>query len=801
MRIQHDLRLAWRTLRRSPGLVVIAVVSLAFGIGANALVFSTSRALAFRPLPVPDARNVFFVQARESDGNSYPNYLDLRDRGSAVATLAAYRVVDAAVDAGAGARSAWGYLATGNYFEMLGVRPALGRFFTAAEDVGRGAAPYIVLSHGYWRGAFAADPSVVGRTVRVNGHPYTVVGIGPEGFHGTEVIFRADFWVPMTMAPRVEALAGWMDARTSGNIFVAGRLSPGVTREQAQQAMSTIANQLRREHAEANHDLRVTLTKPGLFGNVLRPAVEAFLGVTLVLALLVLLAAAANLANLLAARTIDRFRELAIRLSLGGTRAGIARQLTIETLLLCGLGAAAGFAIASVLLGTLSRWRPLVGIPIALDVSPDPTVLLFGAAVSIAAAVLAVGASVRRAWATDPAALLRGSTTAPRFRRWHLRDALLGVQVALCALLITTCFVSLHGLKATFATPLGFDPDGVTVASFDLSQVGYDRERGLAFRARLLEAMQSLPGVEGVTFASTLPMTTDSSSDKVVAERPRTPDDARGVDARAFIVPPGYFGVMKTPVIAGREYAPADARVVIVNETLARRLFGTVDAVGQALRAGDGGTIAVIGVVKDGKYGLPGEAQQPAVFWNAGQAYRPGTQLLVRSRLPQDDVVQMMRRAVASLDPTLPLTVPGSARDVISLAFLPATAAATILTALGIIALVLAVTGVYGLASYSVTARTREIGIRVAVGARAGQVLKSVLGRTSLVLVTFAGVGVALAAVASTLMANAIYQSSAIDPRFLAAGALAMIAVGLAAAWLPALRALRVDPARTLRQG
>ena len=552
---------------------------------------------------------------------------------------------------------------------MLGVRPALGRFFTAAEGVGRGAAPYIVLSHDYWRGAFAADPSIVGRTIRVNGHRYTVVGIGPEGFHGTEVIFRADFWVPMTMAPQVE-MAGWMDARNAGNIFVAGRLRRGVTREQAQQAFSTIAGQLRGEYAEANHDLRVTLTKPGLFGNVLRPAVEAFLGVTLVLALLVLLAAAANLANLLAARTIDRFRELAIRLSLGGTRAGIARQLTIETLLLCGLGAAAGFAIASVLLGVLSRWRPAVGIPIALDVSPDTSVLLFGAAVSIAAAVLAVGASVRRAWTTAPAALLRGSTTAPRFRRWHVRDALLGVQVALCALLITTCFVSLHGLKPTFATPLGFDPDHVTVAWFDLNQVGYDRDRGprlprasgrrnaIAPRCRWRDLRLDVADDHRFVLRHGRGRSAAHARGRPRHQRPRVHRAAR------------LLWRDEDAVIAGRDYAPADARVVIVNETLSRRLFGTVGAVGRGVRAGDGGTITVIGIVKDGKYDLPGEVQQPAVFWNAGQAYRSDTQLLVRSRLPQAEVVQMMRRAVATLDPTLPLTVPGSARDVISLAFL-----------------------------------------------------------------------------------------------------------------------------------
>jgi predicted permease len=795
----QDVRTGWRTLRHSPSLVVIAVVSLAFGIGANALVFSTARALLFRPLPVPDAARVFILQSGGNNNHSFPNYLDFRDRSSGIADLAGYRVAEAAIDAGAGARSSWGYLATGNYFRMLGVQPAVGRFFTPFEDVGRNAAPFIVLSHDYWLGSFNGDREVIGRTVRVNGLLYTIVGVAPQGFNGTEVFFHPDFWIPMTMAPQLEGRT-WIDSRRALNVFVAGRLGSDVTRAEAVAAFDTIATRLAREYPVENPGLHVSLTTPGLFGDLLRQPAEAFAAVTLVLAVLMLLAACANLANLLAARVVDRFREMAIRLSLGATRRMIVRQLMVETLLLCVMGGGAGLAIAVVPLGMLTAWRPARGLPLALDVMPDVWVLAFGAIASVASALIAVAAAVRRAWRTDPASLMRGAVGPARFGGWALRDVLLGVQVALCSLLITSSLVAIAGFDRTLMTRLGFNPDGVYVASFDLNHAGYDRTRGIEFRTRLVETIAALPGVVGVTFTSSVPLTTDQSTDTVFGESALL-EASRGVDANAFIVPPGYFAIMETRLVSGREYAPTDSRVVIVNETLARRLFGTADVVGRTLRTGPGQPpLRIVGVAEDGKYAMPGEAPRPAIFWNGMQAYRSSTQLLVRSRLSEEEVARSIRRATAAIDPAVPVTLQGTLREVTALAFLPAAAAATIFSVLGVLAILLAVTGVYGLAAYSVSARTREIGIRIAVGARARHVLRSVLGRTGLLLITAGSAGVVLASAASSALALVVYQASSRDPVVLTAGATMMVLIGLAAAWVPARRALRIDPALTIRE-
>jgi predicted permease len=682
---------------------------------------------------------------------------------------------------------------------MLGVQPAVGRFFTPSEDVGRNAAPFIVLSHDYWLASFNGDREVTGRAVRVNGQPYTIVGVAAQGFGGTEVFFQPDFWVPMTMAPQLEG-STWIESRRAMNVYVAGRLRGDMTREEAAAAFDTIATGLSREHPAENSGLRVWLTTPGLFGDLLRQPAEAFAAVTLALAMLMLVAACANLANLLAARVVDRFREMAIRLSLGATRRMIVRQLMVETLLLCILGGAAGLAIAFVPLRMLTEWRPAPGLPLALNVMPDAWVLAFGAITSVASALIAVAAAVRRAWRTDPASLMRGAVNAGRIGGWALRDVLLGVQVALCSLLITSSLVAIEGLERTFTTRLGFNPDGVYVASFDLNHAGYDRTRGIEFRTRLVETIAALPGVVGVTFTSSIPLTTDQSTDTVFGESALF-DASRGVDANAFIVPPDYFATMETRLITGREYAPTDSRVAIVNETLARHLFGTADVVGRTLRTGPRQPpLRIIGVAENGKYAMPGEAPRPAVFWNGMQAYRSSTQLLVRSRLAAEEIAQSIRRAAAEIDPTMPVTLQGALREVTALAFLPAAAAATIFSVFGVLATLLAVTGVYGLAAYSVSARTREIGIRIAVGARTRHVLRSVLGRTGLLLITAGSAGVVLAGAASSALALVVYQASSRDPVVLTGGATLTVLIGLAAAWVPARRALRIDPALTIRE-
>jgi predicted permease len=799
MTLGQDIKYATRAMRRRPGLVAVAIVSIALGIGANALVFGTARGLLLRPLPIPQPDQVFYLQAGRADNHSYPNYIDLRDRSTNVAALAAYRVVEAAIDSGNGARSSWGYLASGNYFEMLGVRPALGGFFSAGEDVGRNAAPFIVLAFDFWRTSLGADGSIAGRVIRVTGQPFTVKGVAPEGFHGTEVFFRPDYWIPMTMAPQVEG-STWIDSRTAHNVYVAGRLTDGVPTARAQAALSEMARQLSTEYPAANRTLSVTITTIGLFGEVVRGPATTFALATLVLAFLVLLAACTNLANLLAARVMDRYKELAVRLSLGATRRRVARQLFVETLLLCGVGGLAGMGLAGVLLRALTLWRPAVGLPLAVDVRPDLPVIFFAALATIGSAIVAVLAAAHRAWHTDPSLLLRGGSGPVHGGRWTFRDGLLALQVCLCALLVVASVVAIRGLLTTTQTRLGFNPDGLFVASFDLNQRGYTREQGASVRAAILDRVAAMPSVEAVTFTSSVPLTTDQSTDSVMADS-TTDADAEGVTANAFSVPAGYFEAMGTRMMRGREFAPTDGRAVVINETLAQRLFGRTDVVGRGLKWAVAQRPAeIVGVVEDGKYALPGETPRAAIFRFAGPSYLSSTQLLVRSSLPMDQVADLTRRGVAAVDADLTVTFQGSIQNVTSLAFLPARAAATILSALGLIAVVLALSGTYGVASYAVSSRVRDIGIRVALGGRAGQVLATVLGRTAMVLVGGAALGVLVAVVISPLLSMVVYQATSRDVLTLTMAACVIVLVGLAAVAGPAWRTLRVDPSSTLRE-
>jgi predicted permease len=806
MNLWQDLRLAARRLAKDRGLAIVAVVSLALGIGANAIVFSTLRALLLRDLPVASPERVFFVQPDAARGlnQSFLNYIDLRDRAAGSVDLMAYRITLAALDVGSGARFSWGYLATGNYFEMLGVRPVVGRFFTVSEDIGRNASPYVVLSYPYWRATFAGDRSVPGRVIRISGRPYTVLGVAPDGFYGTEVFVRPDYWVPMTMARQVEG-TGWIDERRALNIFVAGRVHDALTRAQAETNLNAVAAALAAEYPAANEGMKFRLTAPGLFGDILRGPISAFMAGIFLLAILVLVAACTNLASLLVARVVDRSRELAVRLSLGASRQQITRQLLVETFLLCALGGLAGIAVAFLVLRALSRWDPPNALPFALDVLPDMWVLAFAVLATIAASFLAVAAAARRAWRMEPATLMRPGPTTVRFGRWSVRDVLLGLQVSLCCLLVIGTFVSIRGLDGAFETRLGFNPDDVFVSSFELTLGGYDREQGEAFRTRALEAIAAQPGVDGATFTSSVQLTTDQSRDSLFPDSAVEFTEARAIHANAYVVPPGYFDVLQTRLLAGRDFEATDTssspRIAIVNQTLARQLFGASSAVGRRFRRGPGAdTVEVIGVVEDGKYAALIEQPRPAVFWAASQAYRTGTDMLVRSRLSAGEVATLTRRTIAVLNPSFPVVYKGTLRDVTSLAFLPAQAATIALGAFGLLAMVLAVTGIYGLAAYAVSARTREIGIRVAVGGAASQVLRAVLGRVGIVLATGAAVGAVLAFAASPLLAMVVHQASSRDPLVLAAAAALMGLIGLTAAWAPARRALSVDPAITLRE-
>ena len=487
----QDLRYALRMLRRNRGLTATAVLSLALGIGANALVFSVVDALLLRPLPVDRPDQLAFLETKSGITQSFPDYRDLRDRSKTFSGLVGYRLAPIELESASGAARIWGLLATGNYFEVLGVHPLMGRFFHPADDLQIGASPYAVLSYNAWRGRFGGDSAIVGRTVRINRLPYTVLGVAPPDFHGTELWYWPDIWVPMTMEPQIENYtgSGTLDNRNTWDTWVLGRLKPRVSQSEALGNLNVIARELSREHPDNNSGLQFKLAKPGLAGDMIGEPAKAFTLGVLILAALVLLAACANLASLLTARASDRQREIAIRLSIGAKRERVIRQVLTETLVLSLAGGAAGYALAFVISRALSRLSAPMDIPVQFNVSPDWRVFLFALAISVLAGALFGLAPAWRVSKTDANAVLKGGVTDGRLRRLAFRDVLVVVQVALCFVLVAACLISLRGLQQALKMSLGFQPDGVSVVAYDLGLGGYSDQRGRAFQQRVLDAV------------------------------------------------------------------------------------------------------------------------------------------------------------------------------------------------------------------------------------------------------------------------------------------------------------------------
>lgn len=797
----QDTRQAFRLLRRSPGFTLIAVVSLALGLGANTMVFSVLDALLLKRLPIARSEQVYYVDGTRIAWQSFPNYRDLRDRNSSFESLFAYRMDPISLSKDGAAELVWGYLVTGNYFQSLGIRPAIGRFFSPAEDVHPNASPFAVLSYACWKNRFGGNPDVVGQEIRINQAKYTVLGVAPRGFHGTEIYYWPEVWVPMMMEPQIES-RNWLDARTTFDLMVAGRLKRGVTLAQAEADLNRISAGLARIYP-FDEGMHVSLTRPGLMGSMFRTPVRSFAGAVTFLAILVLAAACANLAGMLAARSADRSRDLALRVSIGAGRGRIARQMLTEALWLSLLGGVAGYGIAFFLLGALSRWRAPVEFPIQFDVVPDWRIFLFALAAAIATGLLFGMAPARSAWKLDPALALKNQAGWKPGHPWSTRDILLPVQVAICCVLVTSSFAAARGLMRSLDTPLGFQPDGAATIGYDLSLARYGIAEGVQFQQRAAAAVARLPGVESVAYASSVPLSTDQSHNGVF---PETVTDFRPKyvhSAAWYMISPGYFRTMGTRLIAGRECTSQDVYghplVAAVNETFARQVIGTTDAVGRHFRVGSTDLAEVVAVVEDGKYSSLTEASEPACFIPLLQRYSSTIVIIARSRQNDLEFAGEMRQAVAGLDPRLPIYGVGSLRQMLGFVYLPMHAAAIALGAFGLLAIMLSLTGIYGLAAYTVSRRTREIGIRMAIGAQPAQVLRLIFGRTGVLVSVGAAVGLVAGAAGAKLLASIVYQASPRDPVVLIAGVLTIVLIGLAAAYGPARRALGIDPVQALR--
>ena len=808
----RDLRYALRQLTRSPGFTAVAVLTLAIGIGANTAIFSVVNELLLRPpAHVMDPERVVSIWTSDFSGppygaSSYPDYEAFREQRDVLADVAAYGPVPGnLVQADDTVRLRIEQI-TPNYFDVLGVRAAHGRLLVASEIEDR--TPLVVLGYTLWRTRFGADPAAVGRTVRINDGTFTVVGIAPEGFAGSQRIFGdVDAWVPLETLTggRPERLA----ERGSRRFFLLGRLQPGVSLDEARARFTVVANQLLAEYPDEWRDVarrgRTITILPESQSRVLpelRGAVVGFLGVLLAGFTLVLLICCTNVANLLLARGAARVRDVAIRVSLGASRARLVRQLMTESIALAALGCAGAILVTYAAAGLLAQYRPPGDL--ALDVGVDWRVLGFALAAATAAALLfglAPALNLTRLGAS--AALKDGALAAARTQRFGLRGALIAGQVAVSLVLLVCAGLFLRSLQQAATVDPGFDADNVAIASFDLGTQGYTQPRARAFYTQLTERIARLPDVRAATLAQRVPLSGDSGRNGTGVEgyEPRPGED---MEFHGNVVGPEYFEVMGVPLVRGRGFTAADRegapQVAVVNEAFAERFWPGEDAIGKRLTFFAGATsIEIIGVARNGKYQSLTEAPLPYVYRPFLQQYGEMT-LHVRVARDPEAFLPLLRSEIRAVDGQLPIVRLASMRSATAFATFPQRVAATLLGGCAGLALLLAAVGLYGVVAYAVSQRTREIGIRMALGAGRNAVVRMVLEGSMKVVAIGLMIGFVLSLVAGRAVESFLGLTSAADPVALLAAPLVMIACAFVASWLPARRAARVDPIRALRE-
>jgi predicted permease len=802
-----DLKYALRQLGKHPGFALTAILTLAVGIGANVVVFSVLNALIMRPLNVSDPQQLYNVEHKQHGYSmqSYPDYLDYRERNSTFDGMVAYDTTRAALGTGQTVTKNFGYLASGNYFDMLGVQPALGRLFHPNDEHGLDSAPYIVLSYDFWSARFNRDPHVIGTTVYLNKQPLTIIGVAREDFHGTEIFFWPDFWTPITNAPVIGYSRHYLENRSTHNPRVLGKLKAGVTPQQATDDLNAISGQLAEQYPTSDYGLDARLVKPGLMGDTWGDPVRDFLAGVMALALLVLLAACANLGSIFAARAADRSRELAIRLAVGSSRWTLLRGVLLEALLVALAGGVAGTLLASALLHGLSRWQPFAEFPYHVVVLPDAKVYLVALALSLGSGLLFGLLPARQIRRSEAAQVMKSSVGMEVFfRRLGLRDVLLGVQIALCTLLVTASLVAVRGMERSLHAPLGFQPQGVTLAETDLTMAGYKEDQFLPVQKRMLEETARIPGVSAAGIIDRTILGEGCCGSESVFHAGTTDFRQEFFDARNFSISPEYLTASGMRLLSGRNFTWHDTAdsppVVLVNVTFARMLCGSAAAIGQHFLLYRGQVPKeVVGVVEDGKYQSLTEDPQPAMFFPLTQEINDNdTVLVVRSALPPTELASKLDHTLNNIDRNLPLTL-HSWPDALDLAFFPARAATAALGIMGLLAAMLAITGTFGVATYSVSKRMKEFGIRVALGAARVELMRAALGRPLMLLLSGSIAGLVLGTLASRLLAQIVYQATPHDPLVLAGTMSTMAFLGLLATWIPARRSMSIDPARLLR--
>jgi predicted permease len=819
----HDLKFGARLLAKTPGFTAIAALSLALGIGANTTIFTLVNAVLLNPLPVEDPSQL--VSIWTTDERNQPNqaafgflqtsplnFRDLRDKNEVFSGITGHTGVPMNITGGTGQpEQVFGEMVTGNYFSVLGARPLVGRGFLPDEDQTPGAKLVAVLGYGEWQKRYGGDPSIVGRTITLNGNAFTVVGVMPKGFKGTNAIGAPALWVPYMTYP--QTTTGFFRELAEPNsrrglVFnMTGRLKPGVSVQQAEANLKTIARQLEQEYPNENQGRSVTLIplaqatiNPGFRDNIVKAG-----GLLMTIVGLVLLIACANVANLLLARAAARQKEIAVRLSLGAGRGRLVMQLLTEGALLALLGGVAGLLLAYWAQGLLWSFRPPFLAADAIDLQPDTRVLLFTLAVSVATGVLFGLVPAIQASRPDLVVELKEKTSAPSGsnRLFSLRNVLVSAQVALSLIALVGAGLFLRSLQNAQQISPGFDAPHLAVLSFDLGAQGYTEERGRQFQQRVIERAASVPGVDSVSVASTVPLFAGGFARTVFLEGQDASDRRAGRLVQISIVGPHYLEALGIPLLRGRTLSERDQpntpMAVVINESMAKRFWPEQDAIGKRFKFfGQDFFNQVVGIAKDSKYNFIGEEETPFIYQAATQVYQPQLSLFVKAAQPQA-VLGTVRGEIQQLDRNLPLTSVFTLTEIFDQALWAPRMAAWLLATFAGLSLALSVIGIYGVMAYLVSQRTRELGIRMALGASRADVVRLVVLQGLRLTIMGVVFGLAVSFAVTRLAVSLLYSVSPTDLVTFTAVPLLLAAAALAASYLPALRATRIDPMVALR--
>lgn len=815
MHISQDFRYALRTLRKNPVFTAVAIVVVALGTGAVSTIFSVANSVMLRPVPgVERPAEVATIERTRTNGSgalsaSYSYFQEMAAKSRTLQGVAAWSILPMTVSAGGQGVSALGNIVSGNYFDVLGVRPALGRFFQGDERSVVGQYPVAVISHNFWQRQFAGDSTIVGRSILINGVSFTIIGVTPNRFSGLYPVLRTDAWVPIMMQPQVRS---GRELLTAGAAWLEmfGRVADGATLAQANVEIAALTRQRATNPAAGEPGFMAAYAGARLqrlagFPDKAVAPITAFIVVLFAVAMLVLLIASVNVASMLLARAVARQREIALRIALGAGRARLVAQMLTESVVLFVAGGLAGTLLAVYGARALQAIELPVDVPMVLDFAPDWRVVAFTLVVALITGLVFGLAPALRGSRIPLAAALRNDNVDTGRGRSRLRNGLVAGQVALSLLLLTVSGLFVRALDKGRRVDVGIDVQNVATAALNVGSAGYDSTRGRLLYRELATSLANVPGVESVAFANILPLSMNSMGVdiSIAGYVPAESQDGRTFSVLDNVVDDGYFAVTKMPVASGRTFRSSDhetsAPVVVVNETFAHKYWPGNEAVGRQVEL-DGSSMTVIGVVRDSKYNKLDESDTPFMFLPYAQHWRSEVNVLVRTRGDANQFSVALRRALHALDASLPEPTVTTLQQATSVVLLPQRAAVFVTGALGLVGLVLAGIGLYGVISFSTARRTREIGVRVALGADRRAVVRLVVGEGMKVVAIGIAVGLALAFAATRALASLLFGVSPLDGITFIAAALILTTVALLASYLPARRAAMVDPMTALRQ-